>query len=108
MTYNVNDSKILLEILLQNASNNTIYQLGMENFTQITEDEYSNGSPTVSNNSISVDVHVSPTSVDDGDDSEDLEILDEKVSESNKVKTIEIIHQIVVCISYYLSFLAAD
>jgi hypothetical protein len=43
-----------------------------------------------------------------GDDSKDLIILDEEVSKSNKGKAIEVIHQILVCNSCYLSFLPAD
>jgi hypothetical protein len=43
-----------------------------------------------------------------GDDSKDLVILDEEVSKSNKGKAIEVIHQILVCNSCYLSFLPAD
>jgi len=61
----------------------------VENIGQLTANEYSNGSPVASNNSISVDVHESHISVDDGDDSEDLKILDEKVSKSNKGKTLK-------------------
>jgi len=61
----------------------------VENIGQLTANESSNGSPVASNNSISVDVHGSHISVDAGDDSEDLEILDEKVSKSNKGKTLK-------------------
>jgi hypothetical protein len=46
--------------------------------------------------------------IDNGDDSEDLVIIGEKVSKSNKREVIETIHQVVVCIRCYFSFLAID
>jgi hypothetical protein len=82
----------------------------VENLGQITAIESSNGYPMISHNSINVDGHGSIKSYEDGDDSADLVILelDEEVSKSSKGKAIEAIHQIVVCISCYLPFLAAN
>jgi hypothetical protein len=80
----------------------------VENLGQITAIESSNGYPMISHNSINVDGHGSIKSYEDGDDSADLVILDEEVSKSCKGKAIEAIHQIVVCISCYLPFLAAN
>lgn len=59
----------------------------------------------VSNNSIRVDGHDSYLSFDDRDDSEDLEILDDEVSESNMVKTIEIIIKLLFVLVIICRFL---
>lgn len=62
----------------------------------------------VLHDSINIDAHGSNLSCANGDESEDLVILGEEVSKSNKRKTIAAIHQVEVCISCYLSVLAAD
>ncbi|XP_058743478.1 uncharacterized protein LOC131616222 [Vicia villosa] len=76
------------------ASDDTICQLGVEKFRQITAIESSNCSSLISHNQINVDGHCSNLSRDDG---EDLVILGEKACESNKGEKIDDIHQIVVC-----------
>lgn len=52
--------------------------------------------------------HDSNMSSDYSDDSEDLVIIGEKSSKSDKGKAVEANHQIMVCISCYFSFLAVD
>ena len=102
LTNDINDSNIFLEILFQNASENTVCQLGLDNLGQITAIESSNCYSMALHNSISVDGHGSILSCDDGDDYGDLVILGEEVNKSIKRKTIAATHQIVVCISCYL------
>ncbi|WJX86104.1 ubiquitin-conjugating enzyme, variant 2 [Trifolium repens] len=86
-----------IEVIHQvvNASDDAVCQLSVENLGQITAIESSNGYPMVSHNSINVDGHGSIMSYENGDDSEELVILGEEVSKSNKGKAIEAIHQIV-------------
>jgi hypothetical protein len=45
--------------------------------------------------------------IDDDDDFDDLMIIGEDASKSNKGKTVEVIPEVVVCIRYYLLFTQA-